>query len=340
MTVSRTITDEAEDYVFDLFRRTLPPHLVFHDFPHTRDVVRTARKIAKEIGISDEALEIVTLAGWFHDAGYTEIYTGHEEVSSRIAREFLLSRSYPEEKITVVTGCIAATKVPQSPKNLLEEIICDADLSSLGRSNFLERSELLRIERELSQGITITDEEWLRHDLHFITGHYFHTKYAQIAYHKTKSENILILNEMLGALKENAPSDEQTTDEAKTIIIQNQAAKPLHKTVHRSIPMQSQRLLITSAVFVVVILLSLTIAMDRRPSTWHFLLGGGLIGTSMITMIYAFLGMKQQGDDEETQRYGSYLKWANASFLLTAILYGIGFFLVIVSRNLNRLSGY
>ena len=37
-----------------------------------------------------------------------------------------------KKDIEIICGIIMATKIPQRPKNYLEEIICDADLNYLG----------------------------------------------------------------------------------------------------------------------------------------------------------------------------------------------------------------
>src|SRR5437879_3195121 len=119
------IITKASDFVFDLFKARLPEHLVYHTYGHTQMVAETARKIGKGMRLGEEGIEVVMLAGWFHDTGYTELYRGHEEISIRIARYFLERNNYPEEKIELIAGCIAATRIPQQPQNLLEEIVAD-----------------------------------------------------------------------------------------------------------------------------------------------------------------------------------------------------------------------
>jgi hypothetical protein len=63
----------------------------------------------------------------------------HEDVSIEIATKFLKENNYPDEKIQKIVGCIDATRYPQNPKNLLEEIICDA-------KDFAYKADLLRVE--------------------------------------------------------------------------------------------------------------------------------------------------------------------------------------------------
>src|SRR5688572_25924083 len=92
------IIKKAEDFVSNYLREKLSPKLIYHNYAHTLDVVNNSRKIGKKSGLKDEELEIVTLAAWFHDVGYSDIYKGHEERSKEIASRFLQENSYDEAK--------------------------------------------------------------------------------------------------------------------------------------------------------------------------------------------------------------------------------------------------
>ena len=52
----------------------------------------------------------------------------HEDEGIKIATVFLAEHKVKDEIIAGIKGCITATKMPQSPKNLMEEIVADADL--------------------------------------------------------------------------------------------------------------------------------------------------------------------------------------------------------------------
>lgn len=197
MAKQNEIIKKASVYIFDLFKQRLPEYLVYHTYSHTEMVAETARKIGKGMKLGEEGLEVVTLAGWFHDTGYTELYKGHEEVSIRLATDFLNREDYPPEKIELVAGCIRATIIPQKPRNLLEEVVADADLSGLGRKSFFEKSELLHVEWEKALGVTFTDQEWAQKNLDLLTGHKFFTRYAEESFSKQQTENILVLSKKL-----------------------------------------------------------------------------------------------------------------------------------------------
>ena len=188
---------KASEFIFNLFKEHLPEYLVYHTYKHSEMVGETARKIGKAMKLGEDGIEVVTLAGLFHDTGYTEMYRGHEEVSVRIATEFLEAENYPEEKIELIAGCIRATKVPQQPKNLLEEIIVDADLSGLGKKSFFQNSELLHIELEKALGVTFSEQEWAQQNLDLLTGHKYFTHFAQDAFGEQHTENIRTLYKKL-----------------------------------------------------------------------------------------------------------------------------------------------
>src|SRR5438105_2788564 len=98
MTAGIDIISKASAFIRNLFQERLPEYLVYHTFGHTKMVARTAGKIARAMGLGEEGIELVILAGLFHDTGYTEKYKGHEEVSIRIATDFLTAEEYSLEK--------------------------------------------------------------------------------------------------------------------------------------------------------------------------------------------------------------------------------------------------
>lgn len=186
-----SITEEASDFVFHLMKLKLPGVYVYHNFRHTSEVVEHVRKLGKKSDLSEEEIEIVTLAAWFHDTGFIEKSDNHEDVSVEIATNFLKEKNYPEEKLERVIGCINATRYPSTPNNLLEEIICDADLYHLGTKDYDDKTDLLRVEWEKSKNKTYTELEWLKLNVDFLSNHKFYTKYAKKNLEETKLNSIL-----------------------------------------------------------------------------------------------------------------------------------------------------
>ena len=129
--------EKAEKYVLGQLEKRLDRTLFYHGIHHTLDVVHASAEIAALEGVTDEqSLALLRTAAFFHDSGFMTTYQGHEEAGCALAREILPGFGYNAMQIETVCGMIMATKIPQSPQNALERIICDADLDYLGRDDF------------------------------------------------------------------------------------------------------------------------------------------------------------------------------------------------------------
>jgi len=187
-------------YVTVLFKENLPGWAVYHDLSHTLETVNACEEIGKGSGLSDEDLEILYVAAWFHDTGYIFKADGHEEESSKMALEFLKKRKYPKEKIEMVIECIIATMISNKPKNLVESVICDADLISLGKPDYFKKNDQLKIEMERRENRKIIESDWLKRSLDFLSSHKYYTEYSRQSYGNQLNVNIQNLKEKISEL--------------------------------------------------------------------------------------------------------------------------------------------
>jgi HD superfamily phosphodiesterase len=127
--------------VLDILEKDLPQDLFYHNLKHTVDVVTEVELIGWAEGISDENILLLKTAALFHDIGHTVSYDDHEYYSAEIAKQILPKFNYTPEEIATICDVIQSTKLPPNPKNILEEIICDADLDYLGRIDFIPVSK-------------------------------------------------------------------------------------------------------------------------------------------------------------------------------------------------------
>jgi len=117
-----------------------------------------------------------------------------------MAREILPKYGYSQEQIDVIDGLIKATEIPQSPKTLLEQIMCDADLDYLGRDDFHDIASLLR--RELREhGKIDSDRLWDEIQVKFLTAHTYFTKSAISTRRVKKMKHLDEINEKLRSYK-------------------------------------------------------------------------------------------------------------------------------------------
>ncbi len=168
---------DAREFIMDKLTRELPKHLTYHSINHINDVYTSAQRLALLEGVTGEDLELLLTAVLFHDSGFTLSPKAHEDMGCQIARQYLPGFGYTEGQVLRICGMIMATMIPQAPHNLLEEIICDADLDYLGREDFTEIGNLLF--RELAaNGIVSNENDWNQLQVNFLTEHHYFTASA------------------------------------------------------------------------------------------------------------------------------------------------------------------
>lgn len=172
----------------------LPTGLTYHTPSHTIDeVVPAAERLAYGEDVQGEDLLLLLTAAYMHDLGFIERYADNEEIAVRIARQVLPAFGYTPGQADVVAGIIAATRLPQAPKDLLQQIMADADLDVLGRADFLERNRALRAELEAMTGQAPGDRIWFAGQLAFLQSHRYFTATAQALNNPGKQRNIALL---------------------------------------------------------------------------------------------------------------------------------------------------
>jgi predicted metal-dependent HD superfamily phosphohydrolase len=195
--MNNNLLHEIEKFIYQYFDKNKTENLVYHDILHTTDVFKASQKIGAGTDLNSEEMEILLISAWFHDTGYAVDRENHESSSAEIAATFLTKMNYPSEKIEKVKSCILSTKVPQTPKNKIEEVLCDADLQHLAKKNFIERSEWLKVEEEKVSGTQISEIDWFNNSLNFVSNHKFFTQYAKGKYSERKRDNIVKLQKRL-----------------------------------------------------------------------------------------------------------------------------------------------
>lgn len=188
---------EAEAFILEELHNKLSDTLYYHSLGHILDVAEAAERIARVEGIEDEqTLTLLRTAALFHDAGFIETYKGHEEEGCRISKEVLPSFDYTPEQIKAICGMIRATKIPQRPKNKLEEILCDADLDYLGRDDFETIAHYLYCELKERKMVT-DDRTWNQIQIDFMENHQYWTPSVQHARQPIKRLHLCRLRELV-----------------------------------------------------------------------------------------------------------------------------------------------
>ena len=187
---------KTEHFVLDFLKKGLSDKLLYHSVHHSIDVVQAVESIALSEGVTDEGLFLLKTAAILHDAGFVKQYENNESIGAEMAAEWLPNYGYTEQHIKTIVELIHVTEIPHRPINKLQEIICDADLDYLGRDDFEEISNRLRLELRGMKKIE-SDREWDKIQVSFLKKHKYFTKTSIKSRRKKKKENLKVVQKRL-----------------------------------------------------------------------------------------------------------------------------------------------
>jgi uncharacterized protein len=189
--------EKAKEFILTKQKNELAANLHYHSYNHVMDVYDAAIMLAGKEGVDGEDLTLLLTAVLFHDSGFTVQTKNHEELGCEIVRRELPHFGYTAPQIEKICGMIMATKIPQTPHNHLEEIICDADLDYLGRDDFFPIGNTLFDELRV-YGILKDEEQWNKLQVSFLESHKYFTKTANSLRYAKKQQHLDYLKKLVG----------------------------------------------------------------------------------------------------------------------------------------------
>ena len=184
--------EEVKNTILSRLENELPGYLSYHTVAHVKDVYHAAELLATKEGVEGDDLTLLLTATLFHDSGFMIDQAEHEKSSCGVAEQMLPGYGYTPQQIRRICGMIMATRIPQTPSNLLEQIICDADLDYLGRDDFFPIGDTLFAEMR-ALNIIDTEDEWNRLQIGFLEKHHYFTATAIKWRNAKKAENLAIV---------------------------------------------------------------------------------------------------------------------------------------------------
>ncbi len=153
--------------------------LRYHRVEHTLDVFEACSRLALLEGLNAQETTILLTAALLHDSGFLKTYENHEQSSVNLAQMMLPDYDYTPDEIESVVNLINATRMPTEAKTHLAQILCDADLDYLGRTDFFEIAGYLRKEWEDCCNRFYSDKEWNMLQKQFLGNHAYYTASAR-----------------------------------------------------------------------------------------------------------------------------------------------------------------
>jgi predicted metal-dependent HD superfamily phosphohydrolase len=187
-------------YALARLERELPSSLTYHTRYHTEDVLAEVTSFAECDRLSSQDIELLRVGAAFHDLGFVERISGNESIGARLASEEMQrSGVFSAAEVEAVETMIRDTEVkflPTGPRQVptteLSKYLCDADVSNLGRPDFLAKAELVRREINVPR-----DEVFFTNLRRFIGGHEWYTPAAQATRTQGKVDNLAALDRIL-----------------------------------------------------------------------------------------------------------------------------------------------
>ena len=196
-------TEEQEKYkdelrleILDSVVKDRMPKLPYHNYEHAKSVEEAVSRYSDIINRSYEDKFLLRTAAKIHDIIFVKGRKDNEEKSAEFAEVYLPLILYTPLKIQTIKSLVLATKMPQNPNNYLEQLLCDADLDNLGRLDFFELGEKVRIELGIPD-----NEKWYEQQLKFLTNHQYHTDVARTLRDSGKEANVKKLEKMIQEAK-------------------------------------------------------------------------------------------------------------------------------------------
>jgi predicted metal-dependent HD superfamily phosphohydrolase len=299
------LLQQVKKIVLSSYKAHSDPKFTYHNIDHTIDVVSAAKKIADHYQLNDSDYFAVLVAAWFHDIAYYAGAEHHEENGAVIATDFLKEFDLDAELLQHITNCILATKLPQQPTNILQSIICDADLFHLGTNDFQRKTKSLRKEFNMLHGTDISKDDWRKKTIQLMEEHEYHTDYCRLLLNETKQNNLSDLERKVNntlVAEESMPSAEA---EDETRIFKNDKNKQeLSKgveTMFRLTSSNHQRLsnMADSKAHIMIsvnaIIISLLLSLLLRNMTTHhnqIIPAILLLTVNLVTIVFAILATR------------------------------------------------
>ena len=192
---------QMKTQIINKLKSLLPDNLYYHDVPHSLNVEKAIIRYANLEGMEDEEILLLRTAALLHDSGFMVQYDDNEDLAIEFSKTFLPQFGYSNNQIDVICKMINATKHSVQPKNIMEEVIIDADYDYLGRPDYPPIVNKLRKEMK-EYGTEFTDIDWIKYQLNFLENtHQYYTVTAKNIRDLGKQSRIQKLKQQLEELE-------------------------------------------------------------------------------------------------------------------------------------------
>lgn len=287
--------NQVQDFVSDFINGKLSNAYSYHNLDHTVGVVKAVESLCNEEKVAPLDKEMLLVAAWFHDTGYTKACKNHEDFSVEIAARFLKEKEKSDDYIATVSSLIKATAKEYVPQTLLEKIIKDADFHHILDDNYIFSCEGLRKEWENVEGKVFSDMEWAVENEFFLSKvHQFYSPYALEHWQPLKDKNLKRLRKKIKKMKEELKKEDKKKEDKPDRGIDTLFRVTLgnHTRLSGIADSKANILLSVNAIIISIALSTLIPKLDS-PRNVHLVIPTFImLMSSVITIIFAILSTR------------------------------------------------
>jgi predicted metal-dependent HD superfamily phosphohydrolase len=287
--------NQVQDFVSDLINGKLSNAYSYHNLDHTVGVVKAVESLCNEEKVAPLDKEMLLVAAWFHDTGYTKACKNHEDFSVEIAARFLKEKEKSDDYIATVSSLIKATAKEYVPQTLFEKIIKDADFHHILDDNYIFSCEGLRKEWENVEGKVFSDMEWAVENEFFLSKvHQFYSPYAVEHWQPLKDKNLKRLRKKIKKMKEELKKEDKKKEDKPDRGIDTLFRVTLgnHTRLSGIADSKANILLSVNAIIISIALSTLIPKLDS-PRNVHLVIPTFImLMSSVITIIFAILSTR------------------------------------------------
>jgi HD superfamily phosphodiesterase len=170
---------ESEKYISALLAEKLPENFIYHNFNHALLVKKYAEIIGAHADLPADEMNILRICALFHDVGYINSFEQYNEESIVIASAFLAEHEVDQKTTDHISEIIRATKLPQSPKDKIAEVLCDADMMYIAAESAIEQFDLLYDESAMQKPKFEKRPVYEKKYIDFFATHTYFTEYGR-----------------------------------------------------------------------------------------------------------------------------------------------------------------
>lgn len=194
--------DGLRGFILNKLKAELDEKLYYHSSEHTVNVELAVIKYGELEKLSSHELFLVRTAALFHDSGFLFRYDDNESLAVELLRHYAPQFGYQETDLQRIEDIIMCTVHGTQPKDLLEAVMCDADLDYLGRMDYHITAAKLFKEME-SYGKKLSNKEKIEMQIDYLeNGHQYYTISARNLREPGKRKRIEELREVLSNAEE------------------------------------------------------------------------------------------------------------------------------------------